>query len=206
VILGATAVVSALLSSFVPTPAYLFFWAAPLPPALCFGIVLCIGAALWTSRRPFDLFLLLVTSWIAWNLGVQSANKLFHLLPIPFVPPPADSPNKWNFTPPDYLAGICGVLGGFIGSTVVVFGIAASCRSMRTFNGWAQVILIGAVTGFLLELTVPPRTNGLEIHIGSFLPLYLAWQVGVAAAIAYNLKPQFVRPSSPQKIRDASTM
>src|ERR1700722_4418571 len=65
-VLGTLAVISALLCNFIPTPAFLIIGNTPLLPALWFGLVLCIGTALWASRRVFDLAIIMLSSFAAW--------------------------------------------------------------------------------------------------------------------------------------------
>jgi hypothetical protein len=74
--LGALAVVSALLCNFVPTPDFLIVGNTPLLPALWFGLVLCIGAALWATRRSVDLATIMLSSFAAWCAAVETAAGL----------------------------------------------------------------------------------------------------------------------------------
>jgi hypothetical protein len=184
-ILGIFAIPSALLCTYLPTPPYLTIWQTPLPPALWFGVVLCFGTALWISRSPFDLLAVLLTSFAAWVSAFQTTIRVhdsivfqIHRAPPPEIP-----------TPLNYILGISGAIGGFIGSAIVVFGISVVIRSFRTFDAWAKTILLGTIAGSLLELEIDPTENGLLIHIGSILPLFLIWQTSVAASIAFSLKP-----------------
>src|ERR1700683_319614 len=75
-VLGTSAVISALLCNFVPSPAFLIIGNPPLLPALWFGLVLCIGTALWASRRVFDLAIIMLSSFAAWFAAVETAAGL----------------------------------------------------------------------------------------------------------------------------------
>src|ERR1700683_3940341 len=75
-VLGTLAVISALLCNFVPTPAFLIIRNTPLLPALWFGLVLCIGTALWASRRVFQLSIIMLSSFVAWFAAVETAAGL----------------------------------------------------------------------------------------------------------------------------------
>src|SRR6204780_140342 len=75
-VLGTSAVISALLCNFVPTPAFLIIGNTPLLPALWFGLVLCVGTALWASRRVFQLSIIMLSSFVAWFAAVETAAEL----------------------------------------------------------------------------------------------------------------------------------
>jgi hypothetical protein len=46
----------------------------------------------------------------------------------------------------------------------------------------------GTALGFLLELA--EKDDKLALHVGSLLPLFLAWQMTVAAIIGYCIVPR----------------
>jgi hypothetical protein len=183
---GLLGIVSALLSSYPETPDYLVFLNTPLPPAFWFGLVLCESVAIWESSTLFDLLAIMLTSFIAWAAAVQAAVHIH------------DAINSQVPTEMNYLFAICGVAGGLVGSTIVVFGLCLLSRSFRTSGGWARTILFGTVAGLLLEFDDGPSEHGLPIHIGSIVPLFLVWQASVAASIAYSLgkPPLGAQPSA----------
>jgi hypothetical protein len=172
---GLLAAISALLSSYPETPDYLVFLNTPLPPAFWFGIVLCTSLALWQSSAFIGLLGMMLTSFIAWIAAVQAANHIH------------DAVNSQVSAEINYLFGVCGVVGGFVGSTIIVIGLATLSRGFRTSGGWARCILFGSVAGVLLELDDSPSEHGLPIHVGSIVPLFMVWQISVAASIAYSL-------------------
>jgi hypothetical protein len=51
-----------------------------------------------------------------------------------------------------------------------------------------RIVMSGTALGFLLELSA--KDDKLMLHIGSLLPLFLAWQMSVAAAIGYCIVPR----------------
>ncbi len=182
---GLLGVISALLSSYVEAPDYLVFFHTPLPPAFWFGIALCTSIAIWHSSTAFALCATMLTSFIAWAAAVQAALHIH------------DAINSQFPTGTNYLSAIYGVVGGFVGSTIVVFGLSMISRGFRASGGWARSILFGTVAGLFLEFDDGPLANGLPIHIGSILPLFLVWQTSVAASIAYSLgKPRLLIPAS----------
>ena len=192
-ILGFFGVASALLCWCVPTPQHSVIWETPLLPALWFGLVLCSGVALWSSRSPFDLFAVLLASFVAW---VAAFETTFHLNQNILDQIQASSSSRLGAPVINYLVGMCGMIGGLLGSTIVVCAISAILRSFMT---WAQPILFGTVAGSFLEFMVEPSQGGLPIHIGSVLPLFLVWQISVAASIAFNLKPKLTYIPPPQR-------
>jgi hypothetical protein len=189
-VLGASAVISALLCNFIPTPAFLIIGNTPLLPAFWFGLVLCIGTALWASRRSFDLAIVMLSSFAAWYAAVETAAGLHLSIERQVkaaLPSGASAPSL------AYLDAGCGMVAGLVGSVIVVAVIWAVITAFRTSGAWARTILFGTVSGSLLEFINEGLTPALPIHIGSALPLYLVWQVSVAASIGHALagKPDF---------------
>jgi hypothetical protein len=89
----------------------------------------------------------------------------------------------------NYVLALCGAFGGLVGSFVTGAGISFVSREFYARGNWARTILIGMVTGTLLEFAASPAMSatGLPIHVDSFLPLFLVWQSSVAASIGYGL-------------------
>jgi hypothetical protein len=86
---------------------------------------------------------------------------------------------------------VCGVLGGFVGSATLASALALICKEFRAFENWARIVMPGTALGFLLELALKDET--LPIHIGSLLPLFLAWQMTIAAVVGYCIAPRMKR-------------
>ena len=193
-VLGTLAVISALLCNFVPTPAFLIIGNTPLLPALWCGLVLCIGTALWASRRVFQLSIIMLSSFVAWFAAVETAAELHLSIERQVkaaLPSGASAPSL------AYVDVGCGMVAGLVGSAIIVAVISAAVHPFRTSGAWGRTILFGTVAGSLLEFINEGLTPALPIHIGSALPLYLVWQVSVAASIAYALagKPGFQQPT-----------
>jgi hypothetical protein len=189
-VLGTLAVISALLCNFIPTPAFLIIGNTPLLPALWFGLVLCIGTALWASRRVFDLAIIMLSSFAAWFAAVETAAGLHLSIERQVkaaLPSAASAPSL------AYVDVGCGMIAGLVGSAIIVAVISATVHPFRTSGAWARTILFGTVAGSLLEFINEGLTPALPIHIGSTLPLYLVWQASVAASIghAFAGKPDF---------------
>ena len=89
----------------------------------------------------------------------------------------------------NYVFALCGALGGLVGSFVTAAGISFVNKEFYVRGNWARTIVIGMVTGTLLEFAVSPAMSprGLSIHVGSILPLFLVWQSSVAASIGHGL-------------------
>jgi hypothetical protein len=104
----------------------------------------------------------------------------------------ADLERDWRVRDPfptiNFMFAVCGVLGGLVGSTIVTFGLLLICKEFRAFENWARVVMAGTVLGILLELSV--KDDKLALHLGSLLPLFLGWQVTVAAIIGYCMVPR----------------
>jgi len=183
-VVSALAIISALLCNFIPAPDFLTVGNTPLLPALWFGLVLCTGTALWASRRGFDLCAIFLSSSAAWFAAVETALQLHEIVDRQLQA--GLPPGIW---PPSlaYLDVGCGMIAGLVGSAIVVAVTSAVIRTFRTSGAWARTILFGTIAGSLLELTNDGLAPALPIHIGSALPLFLAWQISVAASIGYAL-------------------
>jgi hypothetical protein len=191
-ILGALAVVSALLSWCLATPRFLVIRDTPLPPALWFGLVLCFGVALWASHNLLRIFVVLLSCFLAWTVAVETTLYLQHSAKMYIRGISRPGPPVLEFVLPitDYLWGVCGMVGGFLGSVIVVLVISAALPAFRKSGSRRRTILLGTLAGVFLEAIVTPSEEGLTIHLQSLLPVFLAWQISVAASIGYGLTPQ----------------
>ena len=88
----------------------------------------------------------------------------------------------------NFTLAVCGVLGGLVGSTTLTFALSLVCKEFGAFENWARIVMPGTALGVLLELVA--KDDKLPVHIGSILPLFLAWQVTVAAVIGYCIVPR----------------
>ena len=189
IILAALAIVSAILSSFawhdgiLWTPR-LVIWDVPVLPGLFFGTVLALAIWLWASQRIFGIAAILVLTVLAWIAAAKTAEyaleyfgKMLEEIAAP------GKPRTINF-----LVAVCGVLGGLVGSTTLTFSLSLLCKEFGRFENWARIVMPGTALGVLLELLA--KDDKLPVHIGSILPLFLAWQVTVAAVIGYCIVPR----------------
>lgn len=191
-LLGALAVVSALLSWRLPTPHALVVRDTPLPPALWFGLVLCTGIALWASRTALRLLIVLIACFVAWTLALETTLYVQHSLKLLVrgIARPAPAGLEFILPASTYLWAWCGMIGGLLGSAIVVLVISAVLPAYRKSGSHWRTILLGTLAGAFLEAIVAPSDDGLPIHFQSLLPVLLVWQVCVAASIGYDLKPQ----------------
>jgi len=171
------------------------FFDAPVLPGIYFGIVICCGVYLWATRNPFELFVVLACILLAW-ISAFRTTELIHQTIMNALTEAADKP---GFSPPlpHYALALCGIAGGLVGSLITAFGVSIACKKFRTFENWARTITVGTVAGVLLELLGEPASlakTALPIHIGSLLPLFLVWQMAVAASIGYGIVPQLEYP------------
>jgi hypothetical protein len=88
----------------------------------------------------------------------------------------------------NFMFAVCGVLGGLVGSTILTFGLSLVCKQFGAFENWARVVMPGTVLGILLELS--EKDDKLALHLGTLLPLFLGWQMTVAAIIGYCIVPR----------------
>jgi hypothetical protein len=180
IILAALAFVSAILSNFAWFP--LVF---PLLPGIFFGTVLSLAIWSWVSRHPFKLGYILLATAVAWVGAKVTAEHVFGSIQQMLV---EIAPGGTTFPTINFVLAVSGVLGGLVGSTTLTFGLSLICKEFGAFENWARVVMPGTALGVLLELTA--KDDKLPVHIGSILPLFLAWQVTVAAVIGYCIVPR----------------
>jgi hypothetical protein len=188
IILAALAIVSAILSNFAPTlrARPLVFLNTPLLlPGIYFGMVLGLAIWFWVSRSALKILTVLLSTVIAWVAAKITAEHAFEA--IQHMLEEIAAPGK-ILPPINFVLAVCGVLGGLVGSTILTFGLSLVCKEFGAFEKWARVVMPGTALGVLLELGV--KDDKLPVHIGSMLPLFLAWQVTVAAVIGYCIIPR----------------
>jgi len=88
----------------------------------------------------------------------------------------------------NFTLAVCGVLGGLVGSATLTFALSLVCKEFGRFENWARIVMPGTALGVLLELVA--KDDKLPVHIGSMLPLFLGWQMTVAAIIGYCIVPR----------------
>ena len=88
----------------------------------------------------------------------------------------------------NFTLAVCGVLGGLVGSATLTFALSLVCKEFGRFENWARVVMPGTVLGILLELLA--KDDKFALHLGTLLPLFLVWQMTVAAIIGYCIVPR----------------
>ena len=147
-------------------------------------MVLGLAIWFWVSRSPLKILTVLLSTVIAWvaaRITAEHAFEAIHQM-LQEIAAPGIFP-KINF-----MFAVCGVLGGLVGSTILTFGLSLVCKEFGAFENWARIVMPGTALGVLLELAA--KDDKLPVHIGSVLPLFLAWQVTVAAVIGYCIVPR----------------
>jgi hypothetical protein len=190
IILAALAIVSAVLSNFAWHDGILWtprlaIWNVPLLPGVFFGTVLALAIWLWVSRRIFAIAAILLSTVLAWLAAEITAEYAFASIQkmLEEIAAPGKVVPTINF-----VFAVCGVLGGLVGSATLTFALSLVCKEFGAFENWARIVMPGTALGVLLELIA--KDDKLPIHIGSILPLFLAWQVTVAAVIGYCVVPR----------------
>ncbi|HUK61462.1 MAG TPA: hypothetical protein VLV50_19680 [Stellaceae bacterium] len=184
-LLAGLSVVSALLSNALPGPEVgLGYFQFPVLPGIYFGLVLVFGAASLATTNLWRLLALFAAVNAGWAVAYVAS---FHFYDSSFqrlLSPWGDS--FWS----------CGLVGGAIGAVLTVCGVACASPNFRTIDNFLRTLAIGTLAGLLLECGEKSSPlDALPIHLGSVLPLFLAWQTAVAASIAYGLigAPRVVR-------------
>jgi hypothetical protein len=147
-------------------------------------MVLGLAIWFWVSRSAWKILTVLLSTVIAWvaaRITAEHAFEAIHQM-LQEIAAPGIFP-KINF-----MFAVCGVLGGLVGSTILTFGLSLVCKEFGAFENWARVVMPGTALGFLLELA--EKDDKFALHLGTLLPLFLAWQVTVAAIIGYCIVPR----------------
>jgi len=136
------------------------------------------------SRRIFAIAAILFSTVLAWlAAGITAEYALTSILKM------LDEIAGGKALPPIiFVLAVCGVLGGLVGSTTLTFALSLVCKEFGAFENWARIVMPGTALGVLLELLA--KDDKFPVHIGSTLPLFLAWQVTVAAIIGYCIVPR----------------
>jgi hypothetical protein len=193
-ILALFATVSAILSNFAGMlwvhP--LVFLNTPLLPGIYFGMVLGLAIWFWVSRSAWKILIVLLSTVIAWVaafLAAKNAAVGIHQMLKEIAAPgePGEFP-RVIFPQINFMYAVSGVLGGLVGSATLTFALSLVCKEFGAFENWARVVMPGTALGVLLELMA--KDDKLPVHIDSILPLFLAWQVTVAAVIGYCIVPR----------------
>src|SRR5262249_18453342 len=156
----------------------------PLLPGVFFGTVLALAIWLWVSRRIFAIAFMLLSSVLAWLAAAITA--LYASDSIQKMLDEIAAPGKIQTI--NFALAVCGVLGGLVGSTTLTFALSLVCKEFGAFENWARIVMPGTALGVLLELLA--KDDKLPVHIGSILPLFLGWQMTVAAIIGYCIVPR----------------
>ena len=157
----------------------------PLLPGIYFGMVLGLAIWFWVSRSAWKILTVLLSTVIAWVAAKFTAEHAFGAIQqmLKEIAAPGNTFPTINF-----MFAVCGVLGGLVGSTILTFGLSLVCKEFGAFENWARVVMPGTALGFLLELA--EKDDKFALHLGTLLPLFLAWQVTVAAIIGYCIVPR----------------
>jgi hypothetical protein len=188
-ILALFATVSAILSNFAGSKILwvqtLVSFKTPLLPGIYFGMVLGLAIWFWVSRNLLKILIVLLSTVIAWVAAYITAEHAFEA--IGQMLKEIAAPDK-IFPRINFVLAVCGVLGGLVGSTILTFGLSFVCKEFGAFEKWARVVMPGTVLGILLELL--EKDDKFALHLGTLLPLFLAWQMTVAAIIGYCIVPR----------------
>ena len=186
---AAGAIATALMSNYLPGTINIF--GVPILPGIYFGALLSALLHIWKVRSTFETLAVLVLTLVAWIAATRTAIYIHDHVMIYL----REVAGSGNIREPNYLYALCGIIGGFVGSSITAFAISSVCKNFRTFENWARTIAVGTGAGVLLECYLRRASddfsyyNDLPLHVESLLPLYLVWQSGIAACIAYGIHP-----------------
>jgi hypothetical protein len=188
-ILALFATVSAILSNFAPSNDILWVQPlvplnTPLLPGIYFGMVVGLAIWFWVSRSALKIIAVILSTVIAWVAAKITAEYAFGA--IQHMLEEIAAPGKLPMI--TFVLAVCGVLGGLVGSTILTFGLSLVCKEFGAFENWARVVMPGTVLGILLELLA--KDDKFALHLGTLLPLFLGWQMTVAAIIGYCIVPR----------------
>jgi hypothetical protein len=192
VVLSLLAIISALLSTYAELDPWniSIVWGKPILPGVYFGLVMSFGVLCWVTSSKFEIFTVFIVTVVAWLLAQETAQRVHDSL-IEFIGPrEAVAPTNGDisaYSEPNFVMAFSGGVGGLVGAAVTVYGVSLAHTQFRNIHNWCRSILIGGFAGVLLELAAPVSEHSSPIHFGSFLPLFLVWQLSVAASVGYGL-------------------
>jgi hypothetical protein len=166
--------VSALLSS---ASDHLHWSVAIYIPGLAFGLVLAAGAYVWLTRSAPRLLAVVGGACLAWWAACQFTVRVA-----------AHDDDQSLFA-------LYGMAGGLVGSVITLAALSFAGRAAGSIVDAVRTIAVGTAAGLLLEcLRAPSSSLGHAsesaalslLHVSSLLPLFLVWQVAVAASIGYG--------------------
>ena len=179
IVLATLAVISALLTQFAtidPWNILRVTWlhgdelAAPILPGIYFGAALAVAAYVWKRNSLFTAGIIVVGTAIAWIVAWECAFRtISHLEEFRKS---ATDPLLGAGKPPITFFLSAGVVGGFVGGFLTLVGISLAVPEFRTINNWSRTLLVASVAGMLLAID------------NNWSPLFIVWQVAVAASIA----------------------
>ena len=176
-VLAALAIPSALMTNFfvyVPgTDDFPKLAGAPLLPGIYFGLVLAIGVLLWGKAGALEFLAVLVGTIVAWILAFRTALSVHDFVNGLHAGAIGAGSRKL----PAF--AIAGVVAGLVGSLGSAVAVAIASAGFRAHSDWLRTIALGTVAGALLYFGDEPY--------GTFLPLFVVWQMTVAASVAYGL-------------------
>jgi hypothetical protein len=215
-LLSALAVASALLTHFVQTDPWRILnisrlygsgALAPVLPGLYFGSVLAIGAYAWKKTDLFGAGIILLGTTLAWVAAYEfafhfvtyedsSLRALCKNITTPLldelknyrdlVQNPVSLPSCTSKKLGISVNLLAGIIAGFIGGLITLLAMAFVVPGFRTINNWTRTLLVASLAGALLANNI------------SALPLFIVWQVAVAASIAYGWSfRETLHPASP---------
>jgi hypothetical protein len=179
------ATVSAILSNYFALNHHklwalpLVFLKTPLLPGIFFGMVLGLAIWIWVSRSAWKILTVLLSTVIAWVAGSFTTQYAFEAIAqmLKEIAAPGTSPTI------NFMYAVSGALGGLVGSTTLTFALSLVCKEFGAFENWARIVMPGTALGVLL-------VGAKDDKLRDILPLFLAWQVTVAAVIGYCIVPR----------------
>ena len=151
--------------------------AAPILPGIYFGAVLAVGAYAWKRKSLFAACVILFSTVIAWVVAWECAyNTVGHLNDLckNAAAEPLLGPNTLRIIL--FLFG--GIAGGFVGGLITLVGISIAISEVGTINNWWRTLFVASFAGTALGY--------YGYDGGSFILLFVVWQVAVAASIAFG--------------------
>jgi hypothetical protein len=151
----------------------------PLHAGIAFGVGVAILLWLWAKRDPGKCLLAMALTLMGWLAAVNTANDVFSAV----VDSELFGTAQGAKTNREILGWLlAGLISGAIGAGLTAFGAGIPAEAIRRSKAWGLIVAVGAALGLLLY----PAANHDVLML-----LFVPWQAGVAAALAYGLgRPQ----------------
>ena len=147
----------------------------PLHAGIAFGALLAGSLWFWVNRDVTKCALTFVLALMGWLAAINTANDVIAAVQTSDLFGKAEGA-KASREMLGWMAG--GAIGGAVGAGLTAFAAGIPALAVRPTEAWVPVVLLARLLGLLLYPSA---------RLDTMAVVFVPWQSGVAAAIAYGL-------------------